>query len=227
MTPILNVLTIAQGNKEIIPAPRVRLGHGSHEPGGQLQRDWLGTSFRVMCVMEYVSVLAGEEWSDHPACVDPLLAMLIRSVNDALSITPRQRLVELAPRFIGTVDILDARQWEQVAEQLLGYPPHFRTAPALFRHMAERTNAGHGVEFVLELLDAFEYVAGTRVAQLPAAPKSQPATSGSALIAHVPSASTPRARDVRPHMRRRPTLQAGRCGLGAARRDPESALCLR
>jgi hypothetical protein len=51
--------------------------------------------------MEYASYLAGERWSDHPACTHPLLAELARQVNDFISDEARQALVELVPDMIG------------------------------------------------------------------------------------------------------------------------------
>ena len=54
------------------------------------------------CLMEYVSVLAGEPFSDHPRCVDPLLARLAWAVNDWSNESVRSMLVLLAPRMIGT-----------------------------------------------------------------------------------------------------------------------------
>ncbi len=53
------------------------------------------------CFMELASVLAGERWSDHPACTHPLLAALARHVNDYTSDGGRQRLAELIPSVIG------------------------------------------------------------------------------------------------------------------------------
>jgi hypothetical protein len=53
------------------------------------------------CAMEYASFLAGEKWSDHPACTHPLLAELARQVNDFTSDLIRQSLVELVPGLIG------------------------------------------------------------------------------------------------------------------------------
>ena len=53
------------------------------------------------CFMEFASYLAGERWSDHPACTHPLLAALARHVNDCTSAAGRQRLVELVPSVIG------------------------------------------------------------------------------------------------------------------------------
>jgi hypothetical protein len=53
------------------------------------------------CFMELVSFVAGERWSDHPACTHPLLASLARLVNDATSDRARQRLALLIPDVIG------------------------------------------------------------------------------------------------------------------------------
>jgi hypothetical protein len=52
--------------------------------------------------MELVSLLNDEEWSDHPQCVQPVLAAVARSVNDRVSDTGREGLVALAPRLAGT-----------------------------------------------------------------------------------------------------------------------------
>jgi hypothetical protein len=53
------------------------------------------------CAMEFASYLAGEKWSDHPACTHRLLAELARQVNDFTSDRTRQSLVELVPDLIG------------------------------------------------------------------------------------------------------------------------------
>jgi hypothetical protein len=57
---------------------------------------------RGSCVMEYVSVLAGERFSDHPGCTDPALAVLARGVNDTIGALTRRELAELAPELIRT-----------------------------------------------------------------------------------------------------------------------------
>lgn len=59
------------------------------------------TPRRGACFMEYASYLAGESWSDHPACTDPALASLARMVNDCTSDAARGRLVTLIPSVIG------------------------------------------------------------------------------------------------------------------------------
>lgn len=56
------------------------------------------------CVMEYVSLLAGEEWSDRPDCTHPLLAHEARTTNDLLRDSDRSRLVPLIGRLFGTTD---------------------------------------------------------------------------------------------------------------------------
>jgi hypothetical protein len=56
------------------------------------------------CVMEYVSLLAGEEWSDRPECTHPLLAHEARTTNDLLRDSDRPRLVPLIGRLFGTTD---------------------------------------------------------------------------------------------------------------------------
>jgi hypothetical protein len=53
------------------------------------------------CFMEFASLLAGERWSDHPACTHPLVAAVARHVNDFTSDAGRARLAELIPSVIG------------------------------------------------------------------------------------------------------------------------------
>lgn len=55
------------------------------------------------CFMEFASYLAGERWSDHPACTHPLLASLARGVNDCTSDEARPRLARHIPTVIGLV----------------------------------------------------------------------------------------------------------------------------
>jgi hypothetical protein len=53
------------------------------------------------CFMELASLLAGERFSDHPACTHPLLAAVARHVNDHTSDAGRPRLAGLIPSVIG------------------------------------------------------------------------------------------------------------------------------
>lgn len=54
------------------------------------------------CMMEYVSLLAGEQFSDRPRCTHPLLAQIARLVNDTSPDRVRHELAPLAPGLIGT-----------------------------------------------------------------------------------------------------------------------------
>src|SRR6478735_8788911 len=56
-----------------------------------------------MCLLEAVAWVAGEPWSDHPQCVDPVLASFGRAWNDSLSDADRTRLLApFVPRLVGT-----------------------------------------------------------------------------------------------------------------------------
>ena len=67
--PELDESTIASRLAVVIAKP---LLSGAHEPDGK------------MCVMEAVAYIAGEEWSDSPACVSQVIAALLRAWNDGL-----------------------------------------------------------------------------------------------------------------------------------------------
>ena len=56
---------------------------------------------RGACFMEFASYLAGERWSDHPACTHGTLAHLARMVNDRTNEAGRARLAPLIPTVIG------------------------------------------------------------------------------------------------------------------------------
>ncbi len=78
-------------------------------------RDWMGhpdvmpilspgrhrSPLRGACFMEFASYLAGERWSDHPACTHGTLAHLARLVNDLTSDAGRARLTPLIPTVVG------------------------------------------------------------------------------------------------------------------------------
>jgi hypothetical protein len=63
-----------------------------------------------MCVMELSSLLAGERFSDQPTAVDPVIAALLRIVNDVMDGEERRRLIPYASRVIGTAGGLRARR---------------------------------------------------------------------------------------------------------------------
>jgi hypothetical protein len=57
-----------------------------------------------MCLLEAVAFIAGEDFSDEPKCVSPVLAEFGRTLNDFLPDGARQRLVRLIPKLVGTID---------------------------------------------------------------------------------------------------------------------------
>jgi hypothetical protein len=54
------------------------------------------------CVMELASMLAGEEFTDHPKCVDPVVGAFLRAFNDRLDHVRRQDLRPYAAAVVGT-----------------------------------------------------------------------------------------------------------------------------
>ena len=59
--------------------------------------------------MEFASFLAGERWSDHPACTHPLIATLARDVNDLTTDGARDELMPLVTRVIGVQEVDEVR----------------------------------------------------------------------------------------------------------------------
>ena len=66
------------------------LAKGAHEAGG------------AMCVMEAAAFIAGEPWSDRPACVLPVIGAFLRSWNDSLGDDDRQQLKRWIPEIVDT-----------------------------------------------------------------------------------------------------------------------------
>jgi hypothetical protein len=54
------------------------------------------------CVMELASMLAGEQFTDHPVSVCPVIAALLRSYNDSVDDRRRQDLYAYASRVVGS-----------------------------------------------------------------------------------------------------------------------------
>jgi hypothetical protein len=78
--------------------------HDDHQPPAllpTLSRGKHRNPRKGACFMEFASLLAGERWSDHPACTHPLLAAVARHVNDYSSDAGRARLAGLIPSVIG------------------------------------------------------------------------------------------------------------------------------
>jgi hypothetical protein len=96
-----------------------------------------------ICMIELVSILAGEPFSGHPRCTDPTLATIGRVVNDDLSHAARQALVPLAAGLVGRRG--DARQLAPVlVQQCLTVAAKHPTKrlPVLRRHQRRAAHWG-------------------------------------------------------------------------------------
>ena len=82
----VELVTQQSGRYDILPL----LGRGKHR-----------NPRKGACFMELASYLAGERWSDSPACTHRLLAHLARLVNDFTDDVSRPRLAILIPSVIG------------------------------------------------------------------------------------------------------------------------------
>jgi hypothetical protein len=69
----------------------IRLAPGSHS-----------TPREGVCVVELASILGGEEFSDRPRCVCPVIAAFMRSWNDRAAHADRQRLRPYAQLIVGS-----------------------------------------------------------------------------------------------------------------------------
>jgi hypothetical protein len=61
-----------------------------------------GSQAEGVCVMEAASIVAGEPWSDRPACASPVIGRFLRRWNDTLTWKPRQSLKRFICPVIGT-----------------------------------------------------------------------------------------------------------------------------
>ena len=73
---------------------KIVLKRGAHDPPDNGIVD--------ACVMEVVSYVAGEPWSDSPQCASGVIGAFLRSWNDALPDGDRQRLKPYVTKLIGT-----------------------------------------------------------------------------------------------------------------------------
>jgi hypothetical protein len=89
------------------------------------------------CLMEYVSVLAGLPFSDHPRCTHADLAILARRINDLMSDRARPELVLRAPLLIGTRRKAGIRRivLRNLACEAVRYAPSHRGSQQILRSM--------------------------------------------------------------------------------------------
>ena len=111
-----------------IPNALPTLSAGAHKPGEG-----------KACVMEYVSLLAGEEWSDTPECTYRPLAEAAQVVNDHLSDDDRHLLVPLIGRLFGTTLPVNNRLF---ALRVARTVEHLSTKAKVYNDVTERYLAG-------------------------------------------------------------------------------------
>jgi hypothetical protein len=93
-----------------------------------------------VCLMEYVSVLAGEHFTDQPRCTDPTLAFLARLVNDTAGDDGRSLLAPTAADLsvLGRADaVVSARMVAAVVRRVQTWVPSSRRLGRA-DHRAER-----------------------------------------------------------------------------------------
>ncbi len=71
-------------------------------PGGPGTAYYARVARPEPCVLELVSKLAREPWTDRPSCVHPVLGSVARMVHDHSSSAGRRALLKLAPSFLNT-----------------------------------------------------------------------------------------------------------------------------
>jgi hypothetical protein len=148
------------------------------------------------CVMELASMLAGEDFTDRPAAVDPVIAAFLRAYNDAVDDRRRQDLYRYAADTVGTrapADVLQARAERCLAElrrlrrwprRALATPRSVPEAVPAMERLAgrlarelHRSGAGshaRAMRFVDELVALGAPAADERAAPAPAVSRSAP-----------------------------------------------------
>lgn len=76
--------------------------YADRTPGGSGTAYYGRVASPEPCVLELVSKLAREPWTDRPTCVHPVLGSVARMVHDHSSSTGRRALLKLAPSFLNT-----------------------------------------------------------------------------------------------------------------------------
>jgi hypothetical protein len=104
--------SIRSRGEPALPNPKtVRLRRGRH-----------ASPHDGACVMELASMLAGESFSDHPACVCPVIAAFLRVYNDGLTDRHRGELLPYATLTIGTRSSRAVRRWRSTVLMRWAYP---------------------------------------------------------------------------------------------------------
>jgi hypothetical protein len=137
---------LPQGSPSALPDGLPVLGRGKHR-----------NPSRGACFLEYTALLAGEPFSDEPACVDRQLADVLRHANDILSDAERPVLLPLLGRAVGLVvpppaGLPDPRLADPTADEVWRavVVPHSRRTAGLHRAVSARFTAALGVRLTAD-----------------------------------------------------------------------------
>lgn len=114
------------------------------------------------CVMEYVSILAGEGFSDHPSCTHPVLAEAARTTNDLMSDEGRYKLVPVITRLFGTNEERPAKEAAQLSAKLARFVADYATAKSKEGGFFDQPADDRLVAYLTSLLDYFDQVTGRK-----------------------------------------------------------------
>lgn len=113
------------------------------------------------CIMEYVSVLSGEQFSDAPACTHPVLAHLSRRVFDMLSANDQRYLmVPYIGRLFGTTPPADAGERKALAVALAKFAVEFAQKSAIDPDRDQTTPDARLLNLFGAMLDKYDELTG-------------------------------------------------------------------
>jgi hypothetical protein len=113
------------------------------------------------CIMEYVSVLAGEKFSDAPACTHPVLAHLSRRTFDSMSDdNQRHNLVPYIGRLFGTTPPDDMVERKNLAAHLAEAGVKWAQKSAADPKRNETTADERLLDLFATVLDAYDEFTG-------------------------------------------------------------------
>lgn len=140
---------------ENIPFGLPSLSKGSHPAGSG-----------EACIMEYVSVLSGENFTDAPACTHPVLAHLSRRTFDMMSSNEaRYTMVPYIGRLFGTTPPQDAAERKQLAAALAKSGVEWAQKSAADPKRDEQTPDQRLLSLFVTVLDAYDAHTGRQPEQ--------------------------------------------------------------
>ena len=113
------------------------------------------------CIMEYVSVLNGDKFTDAPSCTHPVLAHLSRRVFDMMSDNDaRYTMVPFIGRLFGTTPPEDPAERKQLAATLAEAGVKWAQASAADPNRNDQTPDQRLLDLFTTVLDAYDTFTG-------------------------------------------------------------------